>query len=111
MIFWKVFKTVQRREAQPYILSLVVFCAYCAEEATVQIPATPADVCLTHAVEFWTQLMALVKERSDPAEKPDTLCPCESCNQLAASNRRPRRAETEGPPPSQSDSAQISQAS
>ena len=106
-----MFKTVQLREAQPYILSLVVLCAHCAEEATVQIPATPSDVCLTHAVEFWTQLMALVKERSDPAEKRDTLCTCESCNQLAASNRRSRRAETETESPPQSDSAQISQAS
>ena len=40
-------------------------CTYCGQRATVQIPSTPSDVCLTHAIEFWTGLLAYRKDRSD----------------------------------------------
>jgi hypothetical protein len=41
-------------------------CAYCGRRATVNIPSNPGDVCLTHAQEFWTGLLAYV---SDPVRQ------------------------------------------
>jgi hypothetical protein len=66
----------------------VTSCAYCGQRATVHIPSNPEHVCRTHAVEFWTGLMAYVKDRTDPCETPDTPCTCESCNQLSAVSAR-----------------------
>ena len=63
-------------------------CAYCGQRATVHIPSNPEHVCRTHAVEFWTGLMAYVKDRADPGETQDTPCTCEACNQLSAVNAR-----------------------
>jgi hypothetical protein len=54
----------------------------------VHIPSNPEHVCRTHAVEFWTGLMAYVKDRSDPGETQDTPCTCEACNQLSAVSAR-----------------------
>jgi hypothetical protein len=53
----------------------MIHCAYCGARATVQIPAEPAGVCLTHAIEFWTGLLAyarngvahVTQERGDDA--------------------------------------------
>jgi len=54
----------------------------------VHIPSNPEHVCRTHAVEFWTGLMAYVKDRADPGETQDIPCTCEACNQLSAVNAR-----------------------
>jgi hypothetical protein len=54
----------------------------------VHIPSNPEHVCRTHAVEFWTGLMAYVKDRTHPGETQDTPCTCEACNQLSAVNAR-----------------------
>jgi hypothetical protein len=54
----------------------------------VHIPSNPEHVCRTHAVEFWTGLIAYVKDRTDPGEIQDTPCACEACNQLSAMNTR-----------------------
>jgi hypothetical protein len=54
----------------------------------VHIPSNPEHVCRTHAVEFWTGLMAYVKDRTHPGETLDTPCTCEACNQLSAANAR-----------------------
>jgi hypothetical protein len=44
-------------------------------------------VCCVHAAEFWTSLLAFVKERSSPEEEGvKTTCACRSCNELSASN-------------------------
>ena len=39
-------------------------CPYCKQPATAEIPSTPSHVCLTHAIEYWTDLLAHVKARS-----------------------------------------------
>jgi hypothetical protein len=54
----------------------------------VHIPSNPEHVCRTHAVEFWTGLMAYVKDRTDPCRTADTPCTCEACNQLSAVSAR-----------------------
>jgi hypothetical protein len=43
-------------------------------------------VCCVHAAEFWTSLLAFVKERSEPEQGVKTTCDCRSCNELSASN-------------------------
>jgi hypothetical protein len=37
----------------------------------VLIPAQPGDVCLTHAIDFWTGLLAFVKARSVEFQNPE----------------------------------------
>ena len=63
-------------------------CAYCGQRGTLEIPSTPSHVCLTHAIEFWTGLLAFVKDRSTefPAEElscaapeRNTSCPRDPC--------------------------------
>jgi len=38
-------------------------CGYCTQRATSQIPSIPADVCLTHAIEYWTGLLACARDQ------------------------------------------------
>jgi hypothetical protein len=59
-------------------------CTYCGQRATVQIPSTPSDVCLTHAIEFWTGLLAYRKDRSDAFQTPEPPCTRPLFNQLSA---------------------------
>jgi hypothetical protein len=66
----------------------VTSCAYCGQRATVHIPSNPEHVCREHAVEFWTGLLAYVKDRTDHRETPDTPCTCRTCNQLSAVSSR-----------------------
>ena len=84
----KCSKRYTRRKAQPYILIAVIFCPYCGQRAAVDIPSTPWRVCLTHALEFWTGLLAYVKDRSDPSENQEVRCTCRLCIQLSLSNAR-----------------------
>jgi hypothetical protein len=37
-------------------------CNYCTHEATSRIPSNPGEVCPTHAIEFWTGLLAYAKK-------------------------------------------------
>jgi hypothetical protein len=48
----------------------------------------PGDVCLTHALEYWSELFAHVRANADPGEKLDAPCTCLSCKRLSASNAR-----------------------
>lgn len=36
-------------------------CDYCLDEATARIPSNPGDVCRSHAIEYWTSLLAYAK--------------------------------------------------
>ena len=36
-------------------------CDYCLDEATARIPSNPGEVCRTHAIEYWTGLIAYSK--------------------------------------------------
>ena len=48
-------------------------CDYCGQPATTEIPAIPGRVCLAHAHEFWTGLLAFVHNRqSDPTADRET---------------------------------------
>lgn len=33
-------------------------CAYCDQPATLRIPSLPEQVCLTHTIAFWKELVA-----------------------------------------------------
>jgi hypothetical protein len=59
-------------------------CAYCEQRATVKIPSNPGRVCVTHAVEFWTAVFDVVKERAVAAASRPVPCSCRSCNELTA---------------------------
>jgi hypothetical protein len=39
-------------------------CTLCGQRATANIPSTPNRVCLEHAIEFWTGLLAFATNRS-----------------------------------------------
>jgi len=39
-------------------------CSYCGKPATVRIFSDPEQVCVQHAIEFWTGLLAYTRERS-----------------------------------------------
>jgi hypothetical protein len=37
-------------------------CDYCGQPATARIPAAAGEVCLTHAILFWTGFLAYAKD-------------------------------------------------
>jgi hypothetical protein len=37
---------------------------HCGQPATLRIPTTPEHVCRSHAIEFWTGLLAFTNERA-----------------------------------------------
>ena len=48
-------------------------CAYCGQPATMEIPSIPGRVCRAHAQEFWTGLLAFVRNRqSEPTADDET---------------------------------------
>jgi hypothetical protein len=59
------------REPDPAIVGAMRKCPYCGEHATVEIPAIPSRVCITHALEYWTGLLTYAKDRSNLIEPPD----------------------------------------
>lgn len=52
------------------------------------IVSSPDRVCLEHAVEFWTGLLAYTRGRSGPCVKQDMVCVCSLCEELTASQLR-----------------------
>jgi hypothetical protein len=49
-------------------------CAHCQRPATDIVPENPGHVCVTHATEYWTSLLAYVKKmRVDNAAGRQTL--------------------------------------
>ena len=46
----------------------MVYCSYCGQRATLEIPSIPSQVCLTHAIEFWNALLAFSHVRSTSEE-------------------------------------------
>jgi hypothetical protein len=41
-------------------------CAFCKEPATTKIVSNPEQVCLEHALEFWSGLLDHVRDCGDP---------------------------------------------
>ena len=89
----------------------MVCCSYCEEPATLRIVSTPEQVCLEHALEFWTGLLDYVREHSEPCVKHEGMCTCRSCEELCASYLRARAVAAAGPSPQDHERFQIRLAS
>jgi hypothetical protein len=89
----------------------MVCCAYCGEQATLKIVSNPEQVCLEHALEFWTALLDYVREHAEPCVKHDGPCACRSCEDLSASYQRARAIAAAGPAPKDQERFQIRLAS
>ena len=63
------------------------------------IVSTPQQVCLEHALEFWTGLLVYARDRPDPCVKHEGLSTCRSCEELGASSRRAIAIAAAGPSP------------
>ena len=102
-------------QAQPCIVFGTVIpvecCAYCEQPATKSIPANPGQVCFDHALEFWTGLLAFVKERADQCEKEVRPCTCRACVALGAAYERANAIAAAGPPPRDTVVVQVRRAS
>ena len=93
----EVFKLVQLSSASATILTVMICCPYCGEPATMKIVSNPEQVCLEHALEFWTGLLEYVRGRSEPCVKHEGSCTCRSCEELSASHRRTTAIAAAGP--------------
>lgn len=102
-------------QAQPCIVfgiaMTVECCPYCQQPATKSIPANPGHVCFDHALEFWTGLLAYVKERTDECEKHVRPCTCRACVALDASYERANAIAAAGPAPQDTELVQVRRAS
>jgi hypothetical protein len=106
-----MFKTVQLGHGSVTYYRFIMDCSYCRERATVRIPSVPGDVCLTHALEYWSELFAHVKANADPGEKPEAPCTCLSCKRLSASNARSSAVGAGIPSPHSAEIVQARRAS
>ena len=77
----------------------MVCCPYCGEQATLKIVSNPEQVCLEHALEFWTGLLDYVRDHSDPCVKYEGVCTCRACEELSAAYLRARATAATGPSP------------
>ena len=78
------------------MLPFMMCCPYCRQPATMTIISNPAQVCVEHALEFWTGLLVYAaKDHSDLCVGHERLCTCRSCARLktpeSASHRNPDR--------------------
>ena len=89
----------------------MIFCAYCGQPATMKIVSNPEQVCLEHALEFWTGLLACARDRSTPCVKQERLCDCPSCEESSASYLRAIAIAAAGPSPGEHERFQIRLAS
>jgi hypothetical protein len=94
-----VFKMVQPSSGAAFILTVMPGCPYCGQQATMKIVSSPEQVCLEHALEFWTGLLVYARDRSEPCVKHEGVCTCWSCKELSASYRRAAAIAAAGPPP------------
>jgi hypothetical protein len=44
----------------------------------------PEEVCLEHALEFWTGLLVYARHPLEPCVKHERLCACRLCEELSA---------------------------
>ena len=75
------------------------------------IVSNPEQVCLQHALEFWTGLLAYARDRRDPCVKHEGLCTCPSCEESSASYLRAAAIAAAGPSPGKQERFQIRLAS
>ena len=48
-------------------------CGYCARDSTARIPSIAGDVCQTHAIAFWTGLLAYSRQQRRAQRKRERL--------------------------------------
>jgi hypothetical protein len=90
----------------------MVCCAYCEQPATTTIVSTPERVCLVHALEFWTGLLAYASDgRRDPCVKEEGLCTCRLCEESKLAFLRTMAVEAAGPSPREHERFRIRLAS
>jgi hypothetical protein len=75
-----------------YVAGMTYCCAYCGRPATAKVPTVRENVCATHALEFWTGLLAYAVGRDADVTREPTGA-CELSNEVSTSARRfePRR--------------------
>ena len=72
-------------------------CPYCGQRATVEIPSTPGHVCRTHAIEFWTSLVAYVRDSSAEFQTPEPPCGAPPTEESSARSSAERGVEPSAP--------------
>jgi hypothetical protein len=65
----------------------------------MKIVSTPGQVCLEHALEFWTGLLVYATDRSELCVKHEGVCTCSSCQESSAAYRRASAIAAAGPSP------------
>jgi len=75
------------------------------------IVSNPEQVCLQHALEFWTGLLAYARDRRDACVKDHELCTCPLCEESSASYLRAAAISAAGPSPRKHERFQIRLAS
>jgi hypothetical protein len=65
----RVFENVQSRPSSAGYCAGIMPCAYCAQPTVLRIPSVPDEVCLAHAIEFWTGLVAYAKDRLEGGQE------------------------------------------
>jgi len=73
-------------------------CCYCGQRATAKIVSNPEQVCVEHALEFWTGLLMYATDRSD-CVKHERSCACRACEELRGSHLRSLAIAAAGPAP------------
>jgi hypothetical protein len=86
-------------------------CAYCEQPATTRIVSNPEQVCLEHAVEFWTGVLVYAMDRSDPCMKNERFCSCRSCEDQSQASLRASAIAAAGPSPQEHERFRIRLAS
>jgi len=66
-------------------------CDYCGALASARIPTTRSDVCLTHAIAFWTGLIACARTERLAQRKVERL------SALTAHRKRTRGVSPQAP--------------
>jgi hypothetical protein len=74
-------------------------CAYCHRQATTKIVGTLEQVCADHATEFWTGLLAYVRDRAAFCVKQERFCTCRSCKEFSEVGLRAVAIAVAGPSP------------
>jgi len=74
-------------------------CTYCPRPATTTIIANPSRVCLEHALEFWTGLLAYTRVRVEPCVKHEGMCGCLMCEGIETARVRAFAIRSVGPSP------------
>ena len=74
-------------------------CAYCGQKATTSVVSNPHQVCLAHAVEYWTGLLNYVTDRANPCVKRAEACGCRRCEAARRASRRGAAIAAAGPCP------------